>query len=187
MDEPVATLVAPFYLAVLHGNMVSPGFRGRPDELLQQMRAVAPAVTLENALYLWPRGWREGLMASWWAAVWRWPETPGQVEPLLIPSRSCFEGQAHCLALAQINSPRCRQILARYLDEYLPRPDLDYDQPWAMAAMTLACIGAGKNEPERFKVAWEQWATGTHHNLGGYLEVMRRMLAFADAVARPMT
>lgn len=129
-------LVAPFYLDVLHGNLVALApLASRQDQIVYQMQAVAAEATFDVAVYLWSRGWREALMASWWAAVWRWPELAGQVEPLLIPSRSCYEGQAHCLALAQLRSAQARAVLMRYLDAYLPRPDLDYDQPWAMAAL----------------------------------------------------
>lgn len=77
------------------------------------MQAVASEATFDVAVELWSRGWREALMASWWAAVWQWPGLPGQVEPLLIPSRSCYEGQAHCLALAQDRSPGARSVLMR--------------------------------------------------------------------------
>ena len=123
-------------------------------------------------------------MASWWAAVWRWPETPGQIEPLLIPSRSSFEGQAHFLALARIGSPRCRLVLARYLDEYLLRRDLGFDQPWAIAAMTTACTNAGESVPERFGAAWGQWGTGAQRgDLSRHLDTMSRMMTFADAVS----
>jgi hypothetical protein len=185
VDEITSRLVTPFYLRVLHGNVVSPGCAGERDALLMQMRAVAPAVTFGDALHLWPRGWRESLMASWWAAVWRWPEVIGQVEPLLIPSRSCFEGQAHCLALAQVNSQRSRAVLVRYLDEYLPRRDLSYDQPWAMAALTVACANAGEPVPGRCEAAWRQWSSATSHaDLGAYADTVSQMLAFADSVAR---
>jgi hypothetical protein len=48
-------------------------------------------------------------------------------------------------------------VLMRYLDMYLPRPDLYYDQPWAMAALQLACADAAQPIPGRYLRAWEQW------------------------------
>jgi hypothetical protein len=150
------------------------------------MRVVAPDVTFATAVYLWSRGWREALMASWWAAVWQWPETVDRVEPLLIPTRSSFEGQAHCLALTQVRSPRSRAVLMRYLDEYLPRPDLDYDQPWAMAALKLACADAAEPVPGKYLAAWQQWRSGNprpdQDELGTRLDRMRTL---ADAVRQP--
>lgn len=48
----------------------------------------------------------------------------------------------------------------RYLDEYLPRPDLDYDQPWAMAALKLACADAAELVPGQHLDARQQWIGG---------------------------
>ena len=77
-------------------------------------------------------------------------------------------------------------MLVRYLDEYLPRPDLSYDQPWAMAALTVACAGAGETVPSRCAAAWQQWSSATSHgDLGESADTVRQMLAFADSVARP--
>jgi Family of unknown function (DUF6000) len=179
VNEVERRLVAPFYLKVLHGNVVSPKSAGERDAVLRQMRAVAGTVSLDDAVYLWARGWRASLMASWWAAVWRWPEAVDQVGRFLIPSRNCFEGQAHCLVLAQVNSGRSREVLIRYLDEYLPRVDLDYDQPWALAALTLACRRAGQSVPDRFQAAWYQWSSNPYrrHGLGEYVDIVGRMMA----------
>lgn len=83
------------------------------------------------------------------------------------PSRSCSEGQAHCLALARVNSPRSREVLIRYLGEYLSRPDLDYEGPWAIAALTLACRGAGESVPDRIQAAWPRWSASPGREVPG--------------------
>ncbi len=101
---------------------------------MRKMETMAADVTFDVAVFLWSRGWREALMASWWAGVWRGAGLVGQGEPLLIPSRSCFEGQAHCLALVHARSADARPVLMRYLDEYMPRPELDHDEPSALTA-----------------------------------------------------
>jgi hypothetical protein len=107
----------------------------------------------------------------------------GQVEPLLIPSRSCYEGQAYCLALAQDGSPDARSVLTRYLDMYLPRLDLSYDQPWAMAALHLGCADVAELVRGRYLQAWEQWASARadadHEEL---LSRLGRMRQLANAV-----
>ena len=59
MDEITSRLVAPFYLRVVHGNVVRSMGAGERAAVLRQMRAVAPAVTFGDALQLWPAGWRE--------------------------------------------------------------------------------------------------------------------------------
>lgn len=185
VDQIERRFVAPFYLHVLHGNLaVLPAIR--QDEIVREMQAVAADMTFEVAVRLWPQGWREALMASWWAAVWRWPGLVGQVEPLLIPSRSCYEGQAHCLALAQARSADARAVLMRYLDEYLPHPDLDYDQPWAMAALQLACADAAEPVPGQYLRRWLDWLSGRQHaDQGELVTRLDRMRRLADTVRHP--
>ena len=58
-------LVAPFYMDVLHGNLVAlASSASRQDEIVHQMQAVASEATFDVAVHLWQRGWREALMAS---------------------------------------------------------------------------------------------------------------------------
>ncbi|HCU91771.1 MAG TPA: hypothetical protein DHU96_03160 [Actinobacteria bacterium] len=63
MDEITSRFVVPFYLHVLHGNVVYLRRRCERVKVLKQMRAVAGLVTFENAPHLWPIGWQESLMA----------------------------------------------------------------------------------------------------------------------------
>jgi hypothetical protein len=65
-------LVRPFYLKILHGNLVTQVSGREQEMLLEQMRTVIGTITFEDIIYLWTRGWRASLMASWWAAVRRW-------------------------------------------------------------------------------------------------------------------
>ena len=64
--------VAPFYLHCLNGNLVSLESNER-QQLVQDMREVAPDFTIEAAKVLWAYEWRGAWMASWWTGVWRWP------------------------------------------------------------------------------------------------------------------
>jgi hypothetical protein len=66
MDALAARFVAPFYLRVLHGNLVAPTSEDEEAVLITEMKSVSRDVTVEICQELWSRGWREGLMASWW-------------------------------------------------------------------------------------------------------------------------
>ena len=58
MNDIEDKLLTPFYLKVLHGNLVTQ-VPGREQEvILGQMSAVARTVTFEDVAYLWTRGWR---------------------------------------------------------------------------------------------------------------------------------
>jgi hypothetical protein len=69
------------------------------------------------------------------------------------------------------------------MDECLQRPDLDYDQPWAMAALTLACSDAAEPVPGRYLDAWHQWTDGKRHaDQDELVAGLDRMRVLADAV-----
>jgi hypothetical protein len=122
-------------------------------------------------------------MASWWAGVWRWPEVVGNVEPLLIPSRSTYEGQGHCFALSRLASDQAVAVLKRYLDEYLPRTDIYYDQVWAMAALVMVERERGGAVADRYWDMWQAWVADKPHDLTSVTETLDRMHHFADRVA----
>jgi hypothetical protein len=190
LDKFRQQFVVPFFLDVLQGAGIHPE---RPaaerEEILDRMRAVAPRITLEIAMSLWAEGPAERTMASWWATVWRWREIPDQVQPL-IPSRSPFEGQTHCLALAQTESSRSRAVLMDYLNENPPGQDLPHrnrgdDRAWALAALMLSLADAGETVPKQYLVTSQRWSNATPNaNLGAYIDTLSSMKALADAVAR---
>ena len=121
--------VAPFYLHCLNGNLVSLESDER-QQLVQDMREVAPHITIEAAKALWAYEWRGAWMASWWTGVWRWPSLVAAVEPQLIPSRWVYAGQGHCFALSRVADPASQDVLLRYLQLYLNQPESYYDQSW---------------------------------------------------------
>ena len=54
---------------------------------------------------------------------------------LLLRSDLCFAGKLYCVALAEFNTTKGLDYLRRYLEYYLTRPDLDYNQGDAMGAV----------------------------------------------------
>jgi hypothetical protein len=145
VDELAARFVAPFYLDVLHGNLTG---LGAPEQttLRDGMRSVAADISLDVAQALWAvEEWRCNIMASWWATVWGWPEAVTEVERLLIPSRLTYSGQGHCVALAGLSTPEAGRVLVIYLDTYLPRADLVYNQGWAMSALSIVDEALGSS------------------------------------------
>jgi hypothetical protein len=151
--------VAPFYLHCLNGNLVSLESDER-QQLVQDMREVAPHITIEAAKVLWAYEWRGAWMASWWTGVWRWPSLVAAVEPQLIPSRWVYAGQGHCFALSRVADPASPDVLLRYLQLYLNQPESYYDQSWAMAALRHVSSVLGTNLPSQIWADWRNWSPG---------------------------
>ena len=74
---------------------------------------------------------------------------------LLLRSDFPFSGRAFCVALVRLNSPTAIGVLTEYLDYYLTRPDLDFDQAFAMAALGHIDRRNGTSLREPFIPRWK--------------------------------
>ncbi|WP_267132835.1 DUF6000 family protein [Streptomyces cyaneochromogenes] len=83
-------------------------------------------------------GWRERKTAAWLVAVAHRTEFRDLVGRLLSAGEGPYAGAAYCVALAKFGSAADAALLSAYLDHYLSRPDLDYDQ--AVVPGTLLCL-----------------------------------------------
>ncbi|QCX82570.1 hypothetical protein C9F11_46350 (plasmid) [Streptomyces sp. YIM 121038] len=110
---------------------------------------------------------------------------------LLLASEVCCTGLAYCVALASFGTPEDADHLTAYLDRYLGRPDLDYDQLVAMGALLYIDLNLSDNKAARFLTPdglWHQWLQDRpdrqHANAYvTYLSLIRRLCAFAEECA----
>ena len=112
-------------------------------------------------------GWRERRTSAWFISVAGRTEFRERIAALLLESEVCCAGQAYCVALAGFGTTADAEILADYLERYLPRPDLDYDQPWAMGALLHMEAVLGNDRTARLIAAdgpWQRWIVGRPSN-----------------------
>lgn len=79
--------------------------------------------------------WRAQLTAAWLIGLTRRDHCRDRIGELLLASRLCNAGKGFCFALARFATAQGAGLLIDYLDRYLPRLDLAYDQHWAMGAL----------------------------------------------------
>lgn len=79
--------------------------------------------------------WRSRLTAAWLIGVGRRTTFRERIGDLLLASEFCYSGHGYCFALARFGTHADAEILTAYLDHYLPRTDLRYDQPAALGAL----------------------------------------------------
>lgn len=105
------------------------------DRFMRDLSEDAELITATEIATLLEGGWRERRTAAWLVAVSRRTEFRERLrERLLLASEVCCAGLAYCVALASFGTPRDTDLPAAYLDRYLRRPDLAYDQTVAMSA-----------------------------------------------------
>lgn len=157
MDEFLLRWVKPFYLQFLHGN-----FAGLPPGQEQTafdaaVRAALPHLAPAVVEQLLGGHWRESLTGSWFAGLLRWHQFTDAIGAALLLSRTCYAGQGYCFALARFADEASARWLGRYLDTYLARPELYYDQAWAMSALLWVDEQLGSAYGQRFLAPGGLW------------------------------
>lgn len=139
--------------------------------------------------------WRSRLTAAWLIGVDRRERFRERIGDLLLASEVCFSGSAYCFALARFGTHADAEILTAYLDRYLPRTDLRYDQPAALGALLRLDAHLGTDHADRFiepDGPWDQWVNALAHlrDHPGYTPAEQRRWAdlrcdFANGWTRP--
>lgn len=78
---------------------------------------------------------------------------------LLLRSDYCFVGKTYCTALVEFNSPSSIEYLSKYLNFYLTRPDLEFNQGDAMGALALLDEKNGTSNIDAFRSKWNEFAS----------------------------
>jgi hypothetical protein len=105
--------------------------------------------------------WRPRLTASWLIGLARRDQFRERIGDLLLASEVTYAGQGYCLALARFATAADAELLAAYLDAYLPQPDKRYDQHWALGALLHLDEQLKSDRAARFLTdggLWQQWS-----------------------------
>ena len=162
------------------------------DRFLRQLSKDAGVITADEIATLLGGGWRERRTAAWLVAVSRRTEFRERLGELLLASEVCCAGLAYCVALASFGTPRDAELLAAYLDRYLRRPDLAYDQTAAMGALVFIDLKLRGDQAARFLspgALWHQWLRDARPMQGATdptpfsLSLVRRLCACVDECA----
>ncbi|MFJ2397399.1 DUF6000 family protein [Streptomyces sp. NPDC087843] len=159
---------------------------------MRDLREDAGLITADEIAKLLEGGWRERRTAAWLVAVSRRTEFRERLGALLLASEVCCVGLAYSVALASFGTARDADLLAAYLDRYLCRPDLAYDQTVVMGALQFIDLNLGGGQADRFREPgglWQQWLQDAPHMQGdsdpapSNLSLIRRLCAFVDEYA----
>ncbi|MET9387899.1 DUF6000 family protein [Streptomyces sp. NPDC002928] len=164
---------------------------GEYDRFARDLAEDAELITTHELSILLEGGWRERRTAAWLIAISRRTEFRERLGELLLASEVCCAGLAYCVALATFGTPDDADLLTAYLDRYLQRPDLDYDQAVALGALLYIDLNIGAHQAGRFLAPeglWDQWLQGRSggqcaEGTATYLSLIRRLCAFAEECA----
>ncbi|MFJ8943322.1 DUF6000 family protein [Streptomyces sp. NPDC102395] len=173
----------------LGGSLLGMSERDR-TKFLRKLGQAASEISPRELDTLLDRGWRERKTAAWLVAVAGRSEFRDRLGELLLASEGPYAGQAYCVALAVFGTRADADLLVAYLDRYLRRPDLYYDQTAALGALLLLDAKLGADYAARFlapEALWQQWINGPpskdREAPDSYREFIGELCAFADEAA----
>jgi hypothetical protein len=183
------TFVAPFYLNVLHGNYVRLLLASEDSDFRQsfirKVNTVLKIVDTEIVDRLFEeKNWRVRLVAAWLCGIKGWHQYANLIGSRLVPSEQCYAGQAYCFALARFADEASARHLCRYLDEYLPQPDKQYDQYWAMPALIWIdkIRGTAYSKPYiQPDGLWDEFLAGLKHGKRSLMDCQLRFERLMEA------
>ncbi len=97
--------------------------------------------------------WRTRSVGALFAAAGRYDYSVKTIGNHLLKSEVCFAGKSYCTALSCIATEEAIDFICQYLDYYLDRKDLYYDQAEAMASLQYL----DPNQSESFEPKWNEF------------------------------
>jgi len=97
--------------------------------------------------------WRTRITGAFFSAINNYQEFEDIIGNHLLKSEVCYAGSGYCLALATFDTDNARKYLFTYLDYYLDRNDLWFDQAEAFCALEYL----DKPQADILKAKWNNF------------------------------
>lgn len=155
-------------------------------QFMQNLAHAAAEITPGELSILLEGGWRERKTAAWLIAIAGRIEFRSRLGELLLTSEVVYAGRGYCVALAHFQTEDDARLLTEYLDKYLPRLDLRYDQTMALGALMHIDSALDTNHATRFLAPggpWEQWTVGPPDSASAAAQNSREFLGQLCAFA----
>lgn len=128
--------------------------------------------------------WRPSIVGALFAAIGCRHQHCDHIGRLLLRSDVCFAGRGYAMAMVRFNSPAAIDYLCNYLDHYLARPDLFFEQGVVMAALSQLDRLNGTNKVDDFTSRWEDFVLNKPNwRLGRFVTMFADELTGIEEVA----
>ena len=144
-EEFVDKWVVPFYM-----NSIS----NSDDYTIKAFADMAKEIDKNIVLKLLSDfNWRTRITGAFFSAINKYQDFEDIIGKHLLKSEVCYAGSGYCLALATFGTDTAKKYLVTYLDYYLDRKDLWFDQADAFCALEYL----DKNAASKFIDKWNSF------------------------------
>ena len=156
-DEFISQWVQPFYLRILHGNYcrLSGVEKSSFDDKVKNGLELINSDIVSQLLLSF--GWREQITGSWFCGLKGWSQFADIIGTKLVESKVTYAGQGHSFAMACFANENSVKYLTQYLNFYLPKNDLIYDQAWVMPALMWVDEQNNTNHSSQYLISGGLW------------------------------
>ncbi|MEY3445185.1 MAG: hypothetical protein RLZZ519_3466 [Bacteroidota bacterium] len=130
------------------------------NQLLSIKAEITPSIIRES---LGDLNWRTRQTGAFFAAITDQTEFIDVIGTHLLKSEVCYAGGVYAMVFASFNTQRCIDYLDVYLDYYLTKPDLWFDQNDVMAALKYLDQVNSTNLLERHLPKWDAFLENKPH------------------------
>ena len=129
-----------------------------PEKFIEHYSPIRHEVDLKliSKLLVW-FNWRPRIVGGYFAAIEGITDATEHIGRLLLRSDVCYAADSYALALASFNTSHATDFLKKYLDYYLTRKDLWFDQHCVMSAIGYLDRINGTNDLEGYMSQWRDF------------------------------
>lgn len=148
-EEFINEWVAPYYMKI--GKYYN-------DDWINSIKAIRHQITPEITLgLLGDFNWRTRLVGAYFSAIKGYTEQLEIIGTHFLKSEVCCVGHIYSIVLAYYNTDTSINYLEKYLDYYLQKPELYFDQTFAMNALAYTDCINGTNRAKHYAEDWEKF------------------------------
>lgn len=178
-EDVITKWVAPFYMW---------GIRS-PEEFVASYSPNRDQFTVDLCRSLLTSfNWRPRIAAAYFAAIENYGELEDHIGRLFLRSDVCYAGQGYAIALATFNTEGSIGFLRKYLDHYLSRKDLWFEQPDAMGALHYTDSLNGTTLFSEYLPMWQDFVSDKPaHDLDGAIKRFRQDIDNVESIRKKST
>ncbi|WDE10858.1 hypothetical protein H3N35_21820 [Thalassomonas haliotis] len=130
----------------------------------------------------------QDLWGAYFTALEDIKEMEVNIANLLLCSDVCYSGRSYCLALASFSTPMAIDFLNKYLEYYLKKPDLWFDQGSVMSALAYIGEQAGEDLVTPHLASWKNFIKNKPNweldsSIGHFKAEMKVLTSFKNEIS----
>ena len=158
--------VTPFYLEL----------NNRSEEWIEKMIRLKPRITEDIILKnLGDFNWRTRSTGAYFASIKNETKFTEVIGTHLLKSEVCYAGHQYAITLASFNTTEALNFLNKYLDYYLKRTELDFDQTEVMSALKYLDELNGTSFTEQHIDQWNKFCQSKIEGIKKSLERFKNL------------